>query len=971
MDTENAVGTGSAEGSGADDAFRGLRLFGRGRERAELDRLLAGLPEGGGAVLLTGEPGAGKSELLAYTGRGHGGRVLRARGVESEAVLPYSVLADVLLPLRAHFAELPPPQRRALEGCLALSEPAEPTLYAVCSGALGVLAAAGDAEPLLVLVDDLQWADSSSRHVLQFVARRLEGERVLLAMATRHGTEPETGWAGVPGLELSGLDGAACAELLVSMGLDPQDAAVTRLVELSLGNPLVLVEYAALLRDRRHGPGPSAAGDAPSADPLADAWSSPRPLVERAWRGPLLALPAAAREALTYLAASRPGDGTAFERVLASVGLSTAALRPAEAAGLVVLEPGSGYRLRHPVLRALVLHGCPPEQRLRVYRVLADCAPPELRAWYLAAAATGPDEQVARALADAAEQARRRGAPGSAAETWHRAAELSPAPSDRAARLLNAAVDGFHSGAARKTVQWCEEALRWSPDLRLSADIDLVRGQAHAWLGDPGRAHGVLVSAAESVRAVDPHRAGVLYGAATLPTAMSGQTGLALDLARRCAELTDGTASDPDPDPDPDSESGGDGHGAPGRRPRLGGALLGATLALAGRVREGRELLLRERAGLPEAVTPEAQQLTVQIGEALSWADEDAAAASLLGEVVERIRRGASLGLLAYALAGRCEVESWRNWAAARADAVEAVRWAGELGQVVPGSYAAILLARIDGRRGDREGCERHIAAYRERNGWPVTHGLEVLALGALGTAALTAGDPEDCARHLERALALAEDCGLGNPNMLTFVADLAEAHVRGGNRDRAAALADWLDERARATGLAWPEAAAARCRGLLATDVDEAVRLFGAADRAHARREMPFEQARTALVHGEVMRRLRRPAEARVPLLAARTTFGALGARPWAARAEAELAAAGHRVAPRRAQVSPADLLTAQELQIARAVAGGLSNLETASTLFLSRKTVEAHLTRVYRKLGIRSRSDLARTLATAGMVR
>ncbi|MDX2649539.1 AAA family ATPase [Streptomyces sp. PA03-1a] len=962
MDTENAVGTGSAGGTGGDDAPGGLRLFGRARERAELDGLLAGLPERGGAVLLTGEPGVGKSELLAYAARGHAGRVLRARGVESEAVLPYSVLADVLLPLRAHFAELPPPQRRALEGCLALSEPAEPTLYAVCSGALGVLAAAGDAEPLLVLVDDLQWADSSSRHVLQFVARRLERERVLLAMATRHGAEPETGWAGVPGLALSGLDGAACAELLLGMGLDPEDAAVARLVELSLGNPLVLVEYAALLRDRRHAPDPSADE---AEDPLAGAWSSPRPLVERAWRGPLRALPPAAREALTYLAASRSGDGTVFETVLASVGLSTAALQPAEAAGLVVLEPGSGYRLRHPVLRGLVLHGCPPARRLRMYRVLADCAPPELRAWYLAAAATGPDEQVARALADAAEQARRRGAPGSAAETWHRAAELSPAPSDRAVRLLNAAVDGFHSGAARKTVHWCEEALRWSPDLRLTADIDLVRGQAHAWLGDPGRAHRVLVSAAESVRAVDPHRAGVLYGAATLPTAMSGQTGLALDLARRCAEFTEGTAGTAP------SGTGGDGHGAPGRRPRLGGALLGATMALAGQVREGRELLLRERAALPEAVTPELQQLTVQIGEALSWADEDAAAASLLGEVVERIRRGASVGLLAYALAGRCEAESWRNWAAARADAVEAVRWARELGQVTMGSYAAILLARIDGRRGDRQGCERHIAAYRERNGWPVTHGLEVLALGALGSAALTAGDPDECVRHLERAFALAEDCGLGNPNMLTFVADLAEAHVRGGNRDRAAGLADWLDERARATGLAWPEAATARCRGLLATDADEAVRLFAAADRAHARREMPFDQARTALVHGEVMRRLRRPAEARVPLLAALTTFSALGARPWAARAEAELAAAGHRVAPQRAQVSLADLLTAQELQIARAVAGGLSNLETASTLFLSRKTVEAHLTRVYRKLGIRSRSDLARTLAAAGMVR
>ncbi|MEU1183843.1 AAA family ATPase [Streptomyces sp. NPDC005820] len=934
-------------GRSGENAATRARPVGRRREFEVLDGLLAALPDRGAALLLCGDPGIGKSMLLEYAAQRGRAQVLRARGVESEAVLPYAVLAEVLLPLRKHFAELPASQRRALEACFALSDATGPDLYAVCAGALGVLAAAGEEDPLVVLVDDLHWADPSSRQVLQFVARRLESERVVLVMAARSGPGGGTAWEGVPQLTLSGLDRDACEELLRGLGLDPAEPAAARIVELSQGSPLVLVEYAAMLRDSR-GSG---------SDPWGTVWEAPGPLVERAWQRPLQALPRETREALVYVAASRSGDIPVLERAFAAVGLPMAALGPAEEAGLVLVEPEGGYRLRHPVLRPLVLRGCPLGQRLQVYRVLAESSPADLRAWYLAAAATGPDEEVAETLAAEAEQARRLGALGTAAETWYRAAELSPAPYDRAVRLLHAASDGFHSGAVRDAVRWCVQALRWSRDPRLTADIELLRGQACAWLGDPAQAHRLLVSAAEAVRPADPARAGVLYGAATLPAAMSGHVPLALELAREFSGLADAAPAD--------------GHGAVQRRQQLATVLLGAAQALAGQVQEGRELLLRERAALPMATTPELQQVTVQIGEGLSWVDEDTAARSLLSEVVDRIRRGGSPGMLPYALAGRCEVDSWRHWTAARADGAEAVRWARELGQAAMSGYALVLLARLDGQRGDRSACEEHIAAYRGHGGGPGTHGLEVFALGALGSAAFTAGDLDDCVLHFERAFALAQDSGMANPNMLTFVADLTEVHVRSGRRDRAAELVAWLEERAGATGLAWPEAAAARCRALLATGPDEAAEWLAAADRAHTRREMVFEQARTRLVHGEVLRRLRRPAAARTPLLAAHAAFTALGARPWAARAEAELAAAGHRTVPQGTVAPLTELLTAQELQVARAIAEGLSNVEAASALFMSRKTVEAHLTRVYRKLGIRSRSDLARTLARAGVVR
>ncbi|MFJ8105892.1 AAA family ATPase [Streptomyces sp. NPDC096132] len=923
-----------------------MPLVGREQECGLLNSLLAGLPDRGAALLLPGDPGIGKSALLEHTARRSHARVLQARGVESEAILPYAVLAEVLLPLREHFVELPAPQRRVLEACFGLSEATGPDPYAVCAGALGVLAAAGKAEPLVVLVDDLHWADPSSRQVLHFVARRLESEPVALVMAARTGSDTETAWEGIPQLPLSGLDDDACDELLRQRGLDPGEPESARLVELSLGNPLVLVEYAAVLRDSRHS-GP---------DSWEKTWETPGPLVERAWRGALQALPPETREALAYVAASRSGDIPVLERAFTAVDLPMAALTPAETAGLVLMDPGGGYRLRHPVLRPLVLRGCGPDQRLRVYRALAESSPAGLRAWYLAAVADGPDEEVAGALAAEAAQARRLGAPGSAAEAWYRAAELSPAAHDRAVRLLKAASDSFHSSAPRDAVRWCEQALRWSHDPLLTADIELLRGQACAWLGDPAKAHQLLVAAAEAVRTTDPARAGALYGAATLPAAMAGRVSLAVELAQKCAGLADTARADD--------------RGAVQRQRRPGTVLLGAAQALAGRVREGRELLLRERATLPEARTPELQQLTVQIGEALSWVDEDTAARSVLSDAVDRIRRDGLPGILPYALAGRCEVESWRHWTAARADGVEAVRWARELGQTAMGGYALILLARLDGQRGDRAGCEAHIAAYRGHGGGPGARGLEVFAQGALGSAAFTAGDLDDCVLHQERAFALAQETGLANPNMLTFVADLTEAQVRRGRHDRAAELVAWLDERARATGLAWPEAVAARCRALLATRADEAAEWLAVADRAHARREMVFEHARTQLVHGMVMRRLRRPAAAKAPLLAAHAALTTLGARPWAARAEAELAACGHRTAAEGVRAPAIHLLTAQELQVARTIAQGLSNVEAASALFISRKTVEVHLTRVYRKLGIRSRSDLARTLTRAGLV-
>ncbi|MGW0630271.1 AAA family ATPase [Streptomyces sp. NPDC002758] len=918
---------------------------GRDRECALLEGLLESLPDRGAALLLSGDPGIGKSTLLDHAARCARGRVLRARAVESEAVLPYTVLADLLLPLRRHFAELPPTQRRALETCFALVAGRAPNPYAVCAATLGVLAAAGEAEPLVLLADDVQWADPSSRQALQFVARRLATERVALVMAVRLGPDDIT-WEGVSRLTLAALDEDDCRLLLARAGADPADPEAARLIELSMGNPLVLVEYAAALVSARK------RGD----EPGETTWETPGPLVERAWWGRLRSMSRETRTALVYLAACRHPELTLLERALEADGLSLGALDEAEEAGLVQALDG-GYELRHPVLRHLVLKNCPVAQRLGVYRTLAGFSSGELRTWYLAAASPGPDESVAAALVRAAERSRRRAALGAAAHAWHRAAELSPAAADKAARLLNAARDAFYSGASRNAVDWCEQALRWSTDERLTADIELLRGQACGWLGDPARAHRALRAAAEAVEPVDRSRACALYGAATLPAVMDGQIALAVDTSARSARLADLLA-----------EGAAAGSGTVSSR-RLAIVMRGCAQALAGNVAEGRGLLLGERDALHGDWAVEEQQLAAQIGQALSWVDERTAATSVQDAVIDWARREGVPALLPNALIGRCEVASWSRWPVARAAGTEALRWAQELGHRAMTGYALLLMARLEGLRGDRAGCEDRIADYERHCGRNV-RGLELFAQAALGSAALTSGDPEAAAAHLERALALADETGLGNPNLLPFLTELAEAHIRTGHRDRVAELAEWIEGRARSTGLAWPAAASAQCRLLLAESADEAHGWLETAERAHAREEMTFELARARLACGERLRRFRRPAAARGPLLAAQLAFAGLGAASWRARAATELAAAGYRAAEARAPVSALDRLTAQELQVALAIGEGLSNGEAAAALYVSRKTVESHLTRVYRKLGVRSRSELAGYLVRAAVV-
>ena len=324
--------------------------------------------------------------------------------------------------------------------------------------------------------------------------------------------------------------------------------------------------------------------------------------------------------------------------------------------------------------------------------------------------------------------------------------------------------------------------------------------------------------------------------------------------------------------------------------------------------------------------------------------------------------------ILSLALGLSSELGWWTGrWATAYADATEALQWAEEMNQPGLIGHALSQLSRIAAARGDRERCEEHVERARQD---VEPHGVGCLAVynaAALGLCALSCGDLTTAIDHLERAWDAAQAAGLGNPNVVPFAGDLAEALARAGAAERAEQVLAWLQERADATGLVYPQAAAARARGILARDPAEAEAWFARAHSAYQRQPMPFEQARTLLCQGEALRRARRPAASRRPLRHALTIFNSLGARPWAARAMIELDATGARADTRNtASASALDSLSPQELQVARAVGRGLNNVEAAAALFVSRKTVEAHLTRAYRKLGVRSRTELTRLLVT-----
>ncbi|MFC0430567.1 LuxR family transcriptional regulator [Kutzneria buriramensis] len=874
-----------------------MAVLGRTREVAALLRAVTDASAGSGSArILLGEEGIGRSTVLRHLADTVSCRVLWVRGCRAEAELPFAGAAQLLGGLGEHFAQVPPARRRALEVALALADGPAPNVLAVCAGALDVLGAAAKRGPLLVLVDDLQWIDPESRLLLAYVGRRLARERIALVMALREmpaDPEPE-----LPVVALRGLNVADSRRLARSHGLTAHDHEVAAAVEATGGNPLALLEMLTGASKRT------------------------------VWHDVLAELPEATRRALLVLAVAGPLEPASLDATLAELELSLHDLDPAERLDLVTV--GDQFRLRHPLLGAALTAVTPTATKRAVHRALAATSEPDRQAWYQSMVTAGPDDELATRLAGIARRAGERADHEAAARFMHRAADLTGALPAKAERLLSAAASAMRDGAGERAVSWCRHAIAIRADPGLLPAATVISGRALAVAGRHREAYDTLTDAASRVARHDPVAAAVLLCEATVPATVLGQGRLACEAAGEAESLAGGA-------------------------PLPARARLQATAA---RVLHG----LPDKAAWPdgEAALPSVDELAgdtmslVQAATVHLWAERPEAARMAVNAAIDRLRRGGSQSLLAVALTVRSDL-AFRagRWMSAQADAMEAVKAAESNGTV---AFGLIALARLDAVRGDDTLCGERIARSRREAG-PYGIDLRLLLEPAVeGLAALGAGEPAAALEPLEAAWAQALEGGVGNPNVVPFAADLAEANVRCGHRKRATEVLSWLEERAATLRLAGPLRGALRGKGLLDADVE----LLAAARQAC---DNPFELARILLCEGEVLRRTRHPAAARPSLRKALRLFEGLGAKGWAERVATELAAAGERdvTAPDRT----VEVLTPQQLQIARLVAAGRNNVETAEALFLSRKTVEGHLTQVYRKLRVHSRTQLVNALS------
>jgi DNA-binding CsgD family transcriptional regulator len=910
-------------------------LLGRVEERARIDHLLADASVGtSGVLVVRGDPGIGKSALMGYAAeRADGMTVLTARGVESEAEVPFSGLLELLRPLVGLLERIPPPQAKALRGALALGPGVESDRFIIGAATLSLLAAQAEESPLLVLVDDVHWLDYSSAAAVVFAARRLLADPVAVLLALRVGEAPAVEDVGLPSLSLSGVDRETAAALLSHhAGRAVAPATVDPLFRATGGNPLALVELAAKA--------PQLGPSAPSA-PLPIATS-----VEQAFVRRIDDLAEETRRALVLAAVDDSGRLAELEEAAGALGVDLSALEDAERAGLVSIFDAR-CEFRHPLVRSAVYHAAAPTERRDAHRALAEAldqpADADRRAWHLASAAFGPDEGVAAALEQAGRRARGRSAYAAAAASFERAARLTPDHETRARREFAAADAAWLGGDAQRAVARLDDALEGSSDARLRADVQHLRGQAEIYSGPLMSGHDTLVAAASDIEGVDPEKAVVMLADAAEACYLAGRPETMLRTARRGFELLR-----------PDTRD---------RAVFRASLLLGMALIWNGQGVEGARLL-RRAVSIIDRSDALRDDPWLQSAAALGplWLREAETGRALIARAIESGRAQGALGALPYPLllAGRDAATSDR-WTLAKTLYEEAIGLSRETAQGTFRAGALAGLACVEARQGRAEDCRRHLT---EASTLIDRHGLVFVGLWALDARV----DLELGLGHLDQAIEALEEKGrrLRESGIvdadLSPAPELVEAYVRTGRASEAVPLAEEDLRVATEKGQPWALARAERCRGLLADDesfpghFDEAVRL-------HERTPDRFEQGRTQLCYGERLRRARRRALARVELRAALEAFDRLGADPWAERARLELLATGETA--RRRDASTIDQLTPQELQIATVLAGGRTTREAATQLFLSPKTIEYHLRHAYQKLGINSREGLARVFA------
>jgi DNA-binding CsgD family transcriptional regulator len=918
--------------SAAERPGRATRLTDRDRERDVLDRLVNAVRAGESRVLVVrGDPGVGKTVLLDYlAGRARGCRVARATGVQSEMELAFAGLHQLCAPMADHLDRLPVPQRDALRTALGLAAGPAPDRFLVGLAVLTLLSEVSGDQPLICLIDDEQWLDQASEQTLGFVARRLAADPVALVFSAR---DPGTELAGQPELVIEGLRDDHARALLDSALAGPLDARVRDLIVAETrGNPLALLELPRGLTPAELAGGFGLLTAAPLTGRIEDSFARQ-----------LDALPAQTRRLLQLAAADPSGDWSLLWRAAGRLGIGVQAGAPAVEADLI--EFGGRVRFRHPLARSAAYRSASLGERQQLHAALAEVTDPQhdpdRRAWHLAQAAPGHDEDVAAELERSAGRAQARGGVAAAAAFLERAALLTGDPARRAGRALAAAqvkVQAGASGAARNLLAIAETGPL--SDLE-QARMELVRARLASATSRDGEAPLLLLRAAERLERIDISLARATYldavAAAMFAGRLASPGGSIMDVARAAAAAP-----------------------APPHGPRppdllLDGLAVLYTQGYAAALPLLRQALAAADTGTAADEEPHWLWLACVVASHV-WDDERWELLSR--RYVTLARQLGALAELPLALDRRARPLLFAGELTAAAALLDETRTVEEATGSPPWPYGELSLAAFRGNEASAAALINSImgAVTRRGEGYGITAAEWAKAVLSNGL-----GRPRDALTAAERATEYHGDMGFSKWALV----ELVEAAVRGGMTETAAGAYRRLTAMTGPAGTDWALGLEARSRALL-SDGDEADGCYREAIDRLGRTRLRVELARARLLYGEWLRRENHRADARVHLRAAHEMLDAMGLAAFAERARRELAATGETVRART--VGAVTALTAQEAHIARLARDGRTNAEIGAQLFLSVRTVEWHLRKIFTKLGIGSRRQLHAALNHLG---
>jgi DNA-binding CsgD family transcriptional regulator len=903
-----------------------VTLWGRKKQCEALDGLLADVRAGrSGALVIRGEPGIGKTALLGYAAdTAQDFQVARAEGAESEMELPFAALHQLCGRMLSRLDLLPVPQREALGVAFGLCLGSAPDRFLVGLAVLGLLSGAAADQPLLCLIDDAQWLDPTSAQVLAFVARRLDTESVAMLFGTRD-SAAKGDLTRLSGLTLEGLSDADARALLASILPGPLDERVRdRIIAESAGNPLALLElpHAATTAELAGGFGLPGAGSLSGR-------------IEDIFRRRLAPLPATTRRLLLLAAAEPVGDPALLWRAANRLGIGIEAADAAESEGL--LEFGARLTFRHPLVRSAIYRSTSPHERRAVHRALAEATDPKLdpdrRALHRAHAAVGPDENVAAELERSAGRAQARGGLAAAAAFLEQATRLTPSPALRGKRALAAAKAKHQAGAPHAALGLLATAQEGPLDELQRARVDLLRGQIAFAVNRGSDAPPLLLSAAKRLESLDVGLARETYLDALWAAMFVGR----LATGGGLLEVAQAARGAP----------------PPSQPPRPADLLLdGLALLITDGFAAGTPMLRRALSAFrSEDVSREdgLRWLWLACRAAANlWDDETWAVLAI--RQVQLARDAGALTVLPIALNSRIYLHLNVGELAAAAALIEEAEAVTDATGSRLAPYGVLLLAGWRGREAAAseliEASMKEVVARGEGLGLTVIQWASAVLYNGLG--------------RWEDALAAAQRAGEDPHEQLfsTWAAvELIEAATRSGLPEHAAGALERLSRSTGASGSDWALGIEARSRALI-SDGEAAERLYREAIDRLGRTQMRVELARAHLLYGEWLRRENRRIDAREQLRTAHQMLTAMGADGFAERAVRELHATGERVR-KRIPDTPTQL-TARETQIARLAGDGLSNPEIAAQLFMSPRTVEYHLHKVFTKLGIRSRNQL-----------